>query len=135
MIIRFDIGDFSQDGHNVVDPILVECSHSSDEIAAAYWKTVESTGFKLHDRVYNHNEDRELHNIDYKNLVALSFEFPKDFDAEDGSPEDIMKMFIHMVKIGNPSINMQIIKEDETFFICGNSKRNFGLGYGLFNGE
>ena len=128
--IRFDMGDFSGDGHEKTVPIYAKSSHSSDEIARAYKLSSETTGFILHKRVGCDYEDNSISKSALSKLRELGYldEINDDFLTI----EDIFKMFVFMVKLGNPNIEIApFFPENETFFVCGEPDRNFALGYGL----
>lgn len=133
IIIRFDMGDWSLDGHEKTEPLYVKSTHGSADIAEAYAKACNDTGFVLHKQVACKYDDFQLHKHASKKLGKLGFDLTSITDHDFLTIDDLFRMFMFMVNLGNSSIQMVPVElEDETFFLAGVDGRNFQLGYGVF---
>lgn len=132
MLIQFDLGDWSWDGHKVTFTIVAECSHSAQEVADAYQRACRRHHFVLHDRVCGLYEEYFIRPEYLQFLVSLGYIPGREFDPAYVQPEDMFAMFLTMVKEGDPTITM-IVLAPEPFFIPGTPDRSFHLGYGALS--
>ena len=132
-LIRFDMGDWSWDGHAKVCTIIAETNADSDAIAAAYRKAVIETGFRFDSLVCGEYEDMAIKPPHLEFLRGLGYVPAVGFDPQAVTADDIFDMFIVMVRRGDPGITLRVY-EMETFFRPGAAAgdlRNFNLGYGV----
>ena len=129
MLIQFDLGDWSWDGHKVTFTVVAESSHSAQEVADAYQRACRRFDFVLHDRVCGLYEEYAIGPAELQFLQSLGYTPAPDFDPAYVKPADMFAMFVTMVQAGDPSITMTVITP-EPFFIPGTPDRSFHLGYG-----
>ena len=132
MLIRFDLGDWSWDGHRVSVCFVVESNRSTQQIADAYHRACRETGLVLHDRVCGRYEDHAIRTEDLNLLRQLGYVPSESFNPEYVEIEDIFAMFVTMVRHGDPEIIIEEVKAD-SFFIPGTPDRSFHLGYGALS--
>jgi hypothetical protein len=132
-LVRFDMGDWSWDGHGKSCVIIAETNADADAIAAAYHKAVMETGFRFDYLVCAEYEDATIKPAHLEFLRGLGYAPAAGFDPEGVMPDDIFAMFIVMVRRGDPGIALRVY-EIETFFrpsATAGDLRNFNLGYGV----
>ena len=132
-LIRFDLGDWSRDGHAKSHTIIAETNADADAIAAAYRKAVVETGFRFDYLVCGEYEDMAIKPPHLAFLRGLGYVPADGFDPQAVTADDIFDMFIVMVRRGDPDIALSAY-EMETFFrpsATAGDLRNFSLGYGV----
>lgn len=132
MLIQFDLGDWSWDGHKVTWTIIAECSHSAQVVADAYQRACREVDFVLHERVCGLYEEYFIRAEDLRFLQSLGYIPPPEFDAADVKPEDLFAMFVLFVQRGDPTISLTRLTP-EPFFVPGTADRSFHLGYGALS--
>ena len=132
MLIQFDLGDWSWDGHRITFTIVAECSHSAQAVADAYQQACRRLNFVLHDRVCGLYEEYFIRPEDLQFLVFRGYTPSPAFDPANVQPEDMFAMFQTMVKEGDPTITLTVLTP-EPFFIPGTPDRSFQLAYGALS--
>lgn len=124
--IVFEAGDSSGDGHGKCRSWTIYSNLSKTEVEAAYCKAVTRLGFDPTDSFEDWGA-RTLPANKVEKLIEFGYE-PIDMD-EDGTvwfyPELLYKLFIFMVKLGNPDFEYEEDKDE------GKNVIYIG-GYGLF---
>lgn len=154
------LGDWSGDGHNQYDKVLVESNKTVEEIQDAYKASCRLTGVS-----FNHNDDFTGRQRDYKEqkkyhiatdydqgldvsdeakqaLKDAGFDVDKHFafGMDEGDQiEDNDVIFLHLwtefVKLSLPDLIINKIPEDESIPVINgywNKNLNVQFGYGLY---
>jgi len=155
------MGDWSGDGHEKYDKILLESNCEIGEIKAAYKAACRLTGVQFND---NENYTNEKYPIkiatDYEepyipvealeifrekfgltNEIIQSWDKEDDFEFEEDEPialttESFPHAWIWFVKLANPNIQLKVADaKDKIPCINGfwDKKLNVSFGYGLYN--
>lgn len=126
-VIELVIGDWSGDGHNITNSIVIKTNLTQQEMIEAYQLGVQKIGFDLIEDVCADYEDNKISEDVYEKLVASGYKFDDDCvvpsmiePLELGGSDDYADIYLHFVKIGNPQ-----------FVFSYGSSIKIG-GYGLF---
>lgn len=150
MKIKFNIGDWSGDGHSHNEVIIVECNYSRDDLQKAYFKSCKQTGFLFH-RSYSHDENyveglSMLTEYGDGNLPLEFFTEMKErgFDLEElheleSYEGNIFADEVQLVQIILDFCSLNLPKDFEWSFVSdeipsfnGNWSKISGIGYGMF---
>lgn len=117
------VGDWSDDGHGQSDKYPFRCTHSEDEVKAAYHAAVEKCGIGLHDKrnskdkhvpVLSEFEQNKLTPSQISALAAIGVDLEEigGIELEDDSctfyPEGVAELFLEMVKSQLPGFEYKI---------------------------
>lgn len=120
MLLNFEWGDFSQDGHEQIETFLFKCSHNRDQVESSYLKGSELLGFNLVDDVATEylswGIPEEISDI----LVKANC--PVDFDVDEIFPSEWCELYLWIAHYGDNNITYSSYEDG---LIC------IG-GYGLF---
>lgn len=131
--IALVLGDWSQDGHNKTETVLIESNLSKKEIEKAYQKGAEKAGISICDCCEDY-EDNQLSPDQIEKLEAFIPGLRKEFEKHGAvfeEDEDVRIYtdeftfcYLETVKFGNPKFKYKIVKADSAEIQIG--------GYGLF---
>lgn len=136
-IITLSIGDWSKDGHNQSDEVIIETDLTAKQLDAAYKKGVKIVGVDLVKDCCHEFEDNTISVSDaIKMLEAGVFELAgwDGIDAETIESEEGIKdvfsdgwetLYFAFCKIGNPKFKYKKHKDDRQVLRIG--------GYGLYS--
>ncbi len=129
-VIRFPIGDWSDDGHGKCDWFTVKSNKPVEDVREAHFKCKLPIGELCRD----YQEDKPAdHLID----EALDLGVPEVFlHPEYWSPEELVDLWIRLLMITDTDLKLEVIK-DETptinFYGVDSKDRHLETpGYGLF---
>lgn len=145
-IFQLIIGDWSQDGHNQTERVIVKANKEPSEIIESYRVIERKSGISLDkntskgcSQILGEYEESNIDPESIKKLKDAGVEIPDgdDEDNEDGSvwmdPERVVQLFMNMAKAHIPDLEYKIL-QDEIPTINGFWKKELGgIGYGLFN--
>ena len=147
------LGDWSKDGHNQSDKILLETNHPVEKLQQAYKDSCKLTGIS-----FNINEDYtglnrhweiaeqyqiatgyESYSLTPECFAALDkFGFSKHFKVTSPDkfelPEQFTNLWLWFVKLSLPDLEATIVEDNTIPCINGywNKNLNVSFGYGLY---
>ncbi len=128
--IRLVLGDWSHDGHGQTSEEYINSNLSLKQINAAYKKGTKKIGFDFCDTAACEYEDSTISKENFKALRDAGFddelENCDDDSEEDGVSiwrDDFTRMYLFIVKLGNPAFTFTEAKDEGTIHVGG---------YGLF---
>jgi hypothetical protein len=133
MKVKFEIGDWSKDGHNQFDTFILEVDGSVD-VEKDYVKGMRKVGFDLTEYCQEY-EDHCIPKALVHKIWELGYEtslesLQPDYDDEPGSDEcwigseDYLDLYMTIAMIGNGNIKYSTVGDDISVIRPG--------GYGLF---
>jgi len=125
-IIRFTVGDWSDDGHGQHDHVLVESSHSVTALQEAYFKSCAKIGYRFDHGSYNLPEEHtELPSLltkygddnippyfmdimkkkgyDLDMLIHFEYDRKENGGIQHVTPEDVIPIILWVISISMPS--------------------------------
>lgn len=137
--MKLVLGDWSGDGHNICEHIVVDVNHTVEEVRRAYKASVEKTGISFHGRgpnsICTEYGDFGVLTTSVQELLE-QFECPEQLalDFQDAPYETYTDLWFWFVKLSLPDIKYNVIVDD-TPVINGywNKELNETFGYGLFS--
>ena len=140
--MKLILGDWSGDGHNISEKVLLEVNHPVETIQNAYKSSVKKTGIAFHDKsgefkgkTIATNYEQGLDDIPEEVLKVLKEYNIETPQSEDGDQtEEYTKLWFDFVKLSLPDVQYKII-EDKIPNINGfyDKNLNASFGYGLFS--
>lgn len=143
---KLDIGDFSQDGHHMVEPFIVECDKDIAAARDALFAIKPVTGVDVFS-VCAYNDV-----IDPKTLAklsALGYQFPVPLYTDDYGthildsetaaelPDVFADMLVFLLNAADKDLHATIVREEiPSLLFCGKDPEGrhcHSLGYGLFD--
>jgi hypothetical protein len=136
--ISLTLGDWSRDGHNQTDQIIIKSNRTTEQIKKAYKKGVKLVGFDFSEEVASEYEDNRIREEELEKLRTAGYtqelddEYTKDELGEFAdlagtaalSSDTFAEIYLWIAKRGDPSFEYEVAV-DHTCNI------NIG-GYGLF---
>lgn len=119
MLINLVVGDWSGDGHEKTENILVLSNKSSKEIEKAYQDGTEILGFDFSEECCSDYEDYEIKEKYIKILKNENIKVDDNFM----DIESFASIYIQICKLGDPELKIDI--QDIDIVDIG--------GYGLFS--
>jgi hypothetical protein len=135
------IGDWSKDGHNQSEEVLISGNKSKKEVMDSYLKTCKKLAVQLHDNKGElcDYESRILSPEAADILLAAGCPL-KDILEETESnsfycagPAAFVPLFFWFVKKSLPDFKYELVPKHEHLNGWWDKDYNFSLGYGLFN--
>lgn len=139
--LQLVLGDWSHDGHNQTDFILLNTNLSKDEIKDAYALAIKKLGFDFTQEVCSEYEDNLLYEKhldllllqgfkigdlglldEYSKKEAVKF-FNKKIKTLKLYTEEYLNIYLFIIKLGNPNFKYKII--EDSWIDIG--------GYGLYS--
>lgn len=69
---KFELGDWSSDGHGVNKTFVIDCSHNEGKMQRAYWKSVARYKFAFNSNLHMYKKEMNLpENDDISNIVEI----------------------------------------------------------------
>ena len=131
MKITIVVGDWSGDGHSQSDTYVVESNLDKPSIERAYRIATRQLGFDLIKDVCEAYEENKIAEEVYEKLVenginidGLAKEDELDCDYYGMTPDIWLKLYLDVVKLGNPELQYSILNDH-------NEELHIG-GYGLY---
>lgn len=119
-LINILMGDTSFDGHEKIEKFVVSTDSSIEEIKKAYLLGEKIMGVDITSLCSEH----EQCHISVEEMKKINkWLCPKLSDNTWITPDDFFRIWLRTVHLGNPAINIEVIKISETIDIGG---------YGLF---
>jgi hypothetical protein len=119
MLVQLTIGDWSQDGHNIMETVLVETNLNRTEMEEAYRKGCAALMLNPLGNMCSEYEQDTFTKEEAAKLTEVGFPAGPD---ETVTSEDWVRLYIFFCKAGNPDIVIEEVLLDNI---------NIG-GYGLF---
>lgn len=133
------VGDWSCDGHEKQDNILIVSNLTSEEIARAYQKGVKVVGFDLTEEVAVDYEDSSLSEEQQKMLlkancpleeISFNYRYAKEHPEVGGdwasfSGGEFAELYLWFVEQGNPNFKFE--------YVAPNVPRLNVGGYGCYH--
>lgn len=138
-MIRFPIGDWSDDGHGKCEYFEVQSNHPVQHVREVHFKAPEVIGFNIGDMCRNYEE---LSTEVVTKLNAIGIDPNKFLDGEI-DPEDyymdyesLINIWLAILNYIDPTLELEIIKskaEDINFYGIDEKNRHLETpGYGVF---
>lgn len=147
---RFEVGDWSNDGHGRCESVLVDTNHIDVDIHKAYQRFVKKNKISVINdyKIQNtknerfcKDEEQAMPIEDWLKLKEAGVDLSKFVDNyllqsegreayyfDEGPPELVM-LYLEMAKVNLPDLEYKIIEENE---IPVFGSHTFGIGYGSF---
>ncbi len=130
MIVKFPIGDWSNDGHGLCDYFCASTEASIDEVRQAHFDCIDVFGFDIGD-ICSEWGDR---NIDPSIETKIRAIFPNF--SFDGTPKNLFNLWIDILNHVNPFLFLrEVVDKSVPIHHCGFDDKGRHLktpGYGLF---
>lgn len=133
-LIRFPIGDWSQDGHNMCDDYYTTSDKPIEDVREAHFKAFEIVGFDIGD-ICSEYECYALDSNIVVILTALNHPF-EDMDISFMTSYDVFRLWVWLLNYIDPQLNLKehkIMASDMCY--CGVDEQGRHLntpGYGVF---
>lgn len=125
-IVRFVMGDYSDDGHGKKDEFYFYSNVDLETIKKAYQKAVDIIGIDIIEDCCEEYEDSSISkdniNTLEEHLGKLNLDLKEDFEEDDCialTENDWIKIIKEYIKLGDPDIQLIEIKCDDFFDIGG----------------
>lgn len=132
---RLVLGDWSQDGHNIVQHIIIEANYSVEELRSAYYKSHKLTRVNF-DNICEEYEDSKLHEPEYKKFQKHNCPFEKLGIDEDDlylDENSYVKLLMWFISLSIPDLKWKKTDDGLPNFNGYWSKEGpSSLGYGLY---
>lgn len=144
---NLNVGDWSQDGHNMYEKVLLTSEFPKEDVMQAYIAGCKKVGVSLHDDMKGTTvilcdyEDFTIPSDVIQKLVEHGFnesELENEPDDEGNAYvgcDDVVALFKFFVRVGNPKILLATVEAPEVENLNGfwDKKYNFSMGYGVFS--
>lgn len=148
MRIKFNIGDWSNDGHGRNQTTIIESNHPVETLQDAYLKSCEDLGFQFHRITGDEPADQIEMLVDYQDgLIPRGF-FRKmliegvdlvnkhELETWEGTihvyEDEIVPVILDFLSLNMPDdFKYEVISDDVPAF-NGNWEKISTIGYGLF---
>lgn len=132
------LGDWSQDGHNIVQCILIEANYSVKELKKAYFNSCKLTGVNF-EIICSDYEDNKLREHEYKKFIEYKCPF-KDLGIDNSNEDEIdldedsyIKLLMWFIGLSIKDLQWKRVDDDTPNFNGYWSKEGpTSLGYGLY---
>jgi len=140
MKVKLNLGDWSQDGHNLTKVVILEVNKTVKEIQDAYRKSCKDSGVELHELCSEYNDDvidretiEKLNNfgIDTLSWVHDSYEVDNDDDVYFNIL-GFRDLILDFIKVSLPDLTYEIVEDDIPNINGFWGDLNVSFGYGLF---
>lgn len=142
--IKFEIGDWSGDGHGQHESFMVESNVPVEEVREAYFKAREKSEFKsiTPEDICSDYEENTVKAPELRKLLAVGYNYDEQWDYWDPKkPHEerlpgingMLHYLLWFIKQGNPEITFKQSKIDNTFHFYGHDKKGRHIqfiGYG-----
>jgi hypothetical protein len=147
MIIKFPIGDWSDDGHGKCDWFRISTDKTLQDVRDAHFKCEEVLGFEVgklceehEDNIINHTVCELLlkHGIITKDIINVvrEHECGDEYAIENVMPNLMIKIWVDTLNNVDETLNLALIEDDEdtiNFYGTDEHKRHLNTpGYGCF---
>jgi len=127
-MIELIVGDWSGDGHNQSEKFCIESSVDKDTLNLAYKKGVKAIGIDITSFCEEY-EDNKIPKDVFNQFLELKFFEGEKYKNEDDNDvwtevDTFVDIWLGTVRIGDPSITVQLVKLEGSIDIGG---------YGLFS--
>lgn len=129
MLIQFDLGDWSEDGHGKTLTLIVESNCTVEQLHALYAAATSRLGWALDEHVCNEYEEHGISADNLSFLEDLGYVAPEGFDPSWVTAKDVFDMFTAVLHSEDPEATLVQV-ELPAFFRSGPGA--FQLGYGTF---
>jgi hypothetical protein len=156
---KISIGDYSGDGHSIVEHYIIACNHTVKEVGQAYKDSCKLTGISFNDNV-DYTQLNRAWEVAAKYKIAVEYQdsyistecqkallehgidvwegFNKEEYKDDQihmeDPEDFLELLMKFIKISLKDLEYKIVTDDlPSLNAWGNSPLHCHLGYGLFD--
>jgi len=146
-LIRFPVGDWSDDGHGKCHYFIVRSNKPVQELRELHFSCKEKLGFDIGD-ICRDYEDSELSLDIFDKLQAAGFdiewegeqpEYAKYFDSINARimhTEEVFNLWTDILKFLDPDLNLELTvveSDDINFYGFDEKKRHLNTpGYGVF---
>ncbi len=141
-MIRFPIGDWSDDGHGKCEYFEVHSNHPVQHVREVHFKAPEVIGFNIGDMCRNYEECQLSTEVVTKlNAIGIDpnkFLLDGEIDPEDYymDYESLINIWLAILSYIDPTLELEVIKsEAENINFYGMDEKNRHLetpGYGVF---
>lgn len=134
-IIRFPVGDWSDDGHGKCDYFEVRSNYPVQQLREIHFKAPDVVGFEIGNMC---REDSQLSTDVFGKLIAIGFDLSQYTETEECymDSEGIIDIWLAILRHIDPSVELERIKseaEDINFYGFDKKKRHLAApGYGVF---
>lgn len=140
MKVKLNLGDWSQDGHNLTKVVILEVNKTVKEIQDAYRKSCKDSGVELHELCSEYNDDvidREtIEKLNNFGIDTLSWVYDSyEVDNNDDVYFNILgfrDLILDFIKVSLPDLTYEIVKDDIPSINGFWGDLNVSFGYGLF---
>ncbi|KKM90773.1 hypothetical protein LCGC14_1235230 [marine sediment metagenome] len=152
-LIRFPVGDWSDDGHGKCHYFIVRSNKPVQELRELHFSCKEKLGFDIGD-ICRDYEDSELSLDIFDKLQAAGFDIEWNSDPDDDEantkysryfaemkeltmdPEEVFNLWTDILKFLDPDLNLELTvveSDDINFYGFDEKKRHLNTpGYGVF---
>lgn len=132
-LLTLRVGDYSRDGHEQTEDVLVRVNKSPVDIEAAYLKGVKACEVDIKSLVADY-EQWDIPSAELRKLHQRGILRDWNFD-EEGLSEDFSllyeidmyaEIYLRIAQLGDPELKYETVENDENPVLC------IG-GYGLFS--
>ena len=148
------LGDWSKDGHNQHDIVILSSNKPVEEVRDAYKKARELTSISFDERTYNlysfytictEYEDNRINYLCWEILQnhGLTLELLNSFGSDRFDDEEELEIWdvagtfvnfwIWFTKLGDKELELEISKEKIPSINGGGTEITSGFGYGLYS--
>jgi hypothetical protein len=146
MLMKLNLGDWSNDGHGKTDTYIIDANISADLIKEGYIRSCKMTKVSfhdVHDRSLGLDPDTipvcanyEEHGIPVKAIERLKEHgLDPDLILEDTSwisPDELAKLIMEFIKLSVPGLDYRIVDDLPNINGYWDSTLNVQFGYGLY---
>lgn len=133
MKVKLNLGDWSQDGHNQTEVVILEVNKTVKEIQEAYLKSCKDSGVELHRLCSDYDEniidDADLQDLEDFGIKWL-FEHVEDNLIWDTT--SFTNLILDFIKISLPDLTYKIVEDDIPNLNGFWGDLNVTFGYGLY---
>jgi len=148
--MHITLGDWSGDGHRICENVLINCSHTPEELRVGYKESCKKTGLFFTDEVASGYEERTMKlkavevftsfDCPFEELLGDAFDWDakKPLEEQDLEPKYYIRLLMWFIGLSLKNLTYENAKNPPGFNGWGEEDLSEGcntsfFGYGLYS--